>query len=143
MCYRTVPKKLTKENYWNFIRIQIEIGDFKSAKKTLKHLKLFSLNSMNASDVIKAIKKEDLDKDFPLNDHDSLKLFDKNITVRWYISRICWQKQEILMNFGEIPANFEWGHLDLNIFLHIHLDLCLLEETVETFETEGSVEAAN
>merc|ERR1712008_445176 len=43
-------------SYWNCINMQIEIGNFKSAKKTMKHLKLFSLNSMHSNDAIKAIK---------------------------------------------------------------------------------------
>ena len=127
-------------SYWNFIRMQIEIGDFKSAKKTLKHLKLFSLNSINTSDVIKAMKIfqwDDLDYDNP---DDKIKLFEKDIILRWYISRICWQKQEILMNFDEIPVNLEWGHLVLNILLQVHLDYCRIEEIA--VEMEGSAETA-
>ena len=85
--------------------MQIEIGNFNSVKKTLKHFKMFSLNSMNSSDIIKAMENEDYGKVFPLNnllnnsevkeetkletdfckrnssDHDSFQLYRKKVEV--------------------------------------------------------------
>ena len=141
-------------SYWNCINMQIEIGNFKSAKKTLKHLKLFSLNSMHSNDAIKAIENEDYKKVFPSNnllnnsevreqkkietdfckrnssDHESFQLYREKVEGYMRISRICWQKH-ILMNLGEIPFNFDWGHLALNIHHDISLHLELLVTHLE------------
>ena len=146
---KEIDKLELLSSYWNCISMQIEIGNFKSAKKTLKHLKLFSLNSMHSNDAIKAIENEDYGKVFPLNnllnnsevkeqtkletdfckrnssDHDSVQLYLKKVEVYRWISNICWQKH-ILMNIVEIPINFEWGHLALNIHYDISLHLELL-----------------
>ena len=141
-------------SYLNCIKMQIEIGNFNSVKKTLKHLKMFSLDSMNASDTIKAMENEDYGKVFPLNnllnnsdevkdkkklayefckrnssDHDSFQLFDEKVYLYSNISKICWQKHEILLNLGEIPIKFEWGYLALNVFHDIYLHLELFEKT--------------
>ena len=155
-------------SYWNCIRMQIEIGNFKSAKKTMKHLKLFSLNSMHSNDTIKAIENEDYGKVFPLNnllnnsevkeqtklerdfckrnssDYESFQLYWKKVEGYMLISRICWQKH-ILMNLGEIPINFEWGHLTLNIHHDVSLHLKLLVKHLEPCKKtseEIAVEAA-
>ena len=161
-------KEIDKEelliSYWNYIQMQIEIGNFNSVKKTLKHLKMFSLNSMNSSDTIKAMENEDYGKVFPLNnllnnsevkdkkklayvfckrngsDYDNFELFIEKVDLYCIISRICWQKHELLMNLGEIPINFEWGYLALKIFHDISLHLELLFRSEETSE-EIAVEA--
>ena len=138
-------------SYDNCIKMQTEIGNLKGAKKTLKGLKLFSLNSMNSNDAIKAMENEDYGKVFPLNnllnnsevqeqkkieadfckrnssDHESFQLYRKKVEIYRRMSNICWQKH-IIMNLGEIPFNFEWGHLALNIHhdISLHLELLVL-----------------
>ena len=52
---KEIDKRELLRSYLNFINMQAEIGNFKGAKKTLKDLKIFDLNSMNTRDVIKAI----------------------------------------------------------------------------------------
>ena len=144
-------------SYWLYIKVQMEIDDFKSAKKTVKHIKLFSLNSMDSNDVIKAMENEGFGKFFPLNnllngseineekkteffksnsDLDSLEVFSKEVAVYYYVSNICWQKQELLMSLGEICKSFEWGHLALNILndIHLHLDLWLNFSRKQAFD---------
>ena len=143
--------------------MQTEIGNFEATKKTLKHLKLFSLNSWNLSDVLKALEIEGYGTDFPLNDllnnsevkhkdklasefckrissdHDGLQLFEKKAVFLYRrISLICWQKQNIVMNLSEIPINFEWGHLALKILSDISLHLELLVETSKEIALEAA-----
>ena len=66
------------------------------------------------------------------SDHDSLQLFEnKAVDLHWRIGRICWQKQNIVMNLNEIPINFEWGYLALKILHDISLHLELLVKTLE------------
>ena len=55
---KEIGKRELLKSYMNLIDMQTEIGNFKAAKKTLKHLKLFSLNSWNPSDVLKALEIE-------------------------------------------------------------------------------------
>ena len=146
-------------SYWLFTKVQMEIDDFKSAKKTIKHIKLFSLNSMDSNDVIKAMENEGFGKFFPLNnllngskvneekklatefcernsDYDSLELFSKEVGVYYYVSNICWQKHELLMNLNGICRSFEWGHLALNVLnaIHLHLDLWLNFSRKQAFD---------
>ena len=148
-------------SYYNCISMQTEIGNFKGAKKTLKHLKMFSLNSMHSNDAVKAMENEDYGTAFPLNNllnnsagkdkkklasefckinsnHDSFQLFEKKVDLYCSIGRICWQKHETLMNLGEIPINFEWGYLALNIFHDISLHLELLMKTSEEIAVEAA-----
>ena len=144
-------------SYLNLINMQTEFGNFKGAKKTLKQLKILSLNSQNSTDVMKAMEKGGYGTDFPLNnllnngevkhkeklasefckrissDHDGLIEEKMPVYLYLFISKICWQKQLIVMNLSEIPINFEWGHLALKILHDISLHLDLLEKTlVET-----------
>jgi len=153
------------KTYDNCIKMQTKIGDFRSAKKTLKHLKLFSLNSVNSNDAIKAIEDEDYGKIFPLNDllndsevkdkkklasefckrtldHETFELFQKKVRLYKHISILCWKKHEILLNLCEIPISFQWGYLALNIFLDINLHLELLVETLRESSVEIAVKAA-
>ena len=151
------------QSYNNCIKMQTKIGDFRSAKKTLKHLKLFSLNSVNSNDAIKAIEDDDYGKVFPLNDllndseakdkkklasefrtlnHDNFQLLQNKIRLYRCISMICWKKHEILLNLCESPISFEWGYLALNIFLDINLHLELLVETLAETSEEITVKAS-
>ena len=162
---KEIEKNKLLQSYNNCIKMQTERGNFKGAKKTLKHLKLFSLNSMHSNDVIKAMENEDYGKFFPLNnllnksevkeqrkleadfckrnsDHDSFQLYRKKVDIYWFISRICWQKQEIVMNLGELPSNFEWGYLALNILHDITLHLELLLKTLNKTSEEIADAAA-
>ena len=152
-------------SYYNCIKMQIEIGNFKSGKKTLKHLKMFCFNSMNSCDTIKAMENEDYGKVLPLNnllnnsevkdekklayefckrnssDVDSFQVFEEEAELYWFISRICWQKHEILLNLGEIPINFEWGYLALNILFDICLHLKLFQNRKMNETKEIAVKA--
>ena len=65
---REIDKSTLLQSYSNFIRMQNEFGNFQGALKTLEDLKLFSLDSMNSSDTINAMKNEGYGKVFPLND---------------------------------------------------------------------------
>ena len=149
---KEIDKSELLRGYLNLIDMQTEIGNFKDAKKTLKQLKIFSLNSLNSSDAIKAIENEGYGTYFPLNnllntsevkhkeklasefckrissDRDGLQ---HSVNLYWVIGRICWQKQNIVMNLSEIPINFEWGHLALKILHDISLHLELLVKTLE------------
>jgi hypothetical protein len=118
---------------------------------------------MHSNDAIKAIENEDYGKVFPLNnllnnsedqeqkkleadfckrnssDHDSFQLYRKKVELYRRISNICWQKH-IIMNFGEIPLNSEWGHLALNIHHDINLHLELLVEHLRLYKkTSGEI----
>merc|ERR1740129_1782344 len=89
--------------------------------------KFFPLNNLLNNSEVKEQKK--LEADFwkrNISDHDGFQLYWKKVKVYRRISRICWQKHEILMNLGEVPINFEWGHLALNIHHDISLHLELL-----------------
>jgi hypothetical protein len=44
---KEIDKLKLLKSYYNCTNMQTEIGNFKSAKKTLKHLKMFNLNSMH------------------------------------------------------------------------------------------------
>ena len=55
---KEMDKSELLESYMSLIEMQTEIGEFKDAKKTLKHLKLFSLNSWNSSEVMKSMENE-------------------------------------------------------------------------------------
>ena len=141
-------------SYLDLINMQTEIfGDFKSANKTMKHLKLFSLNSLDSNDVIKAMGSKDYEVIFPLghflddsevvhkkklktdfckrncSDHDSLQLYYKKVELYMCISKICWKKHEILLNLCDIPISFEWGYLALDILQDYRLHLEMLEKT--------------
>ena len=165
---KEMDKSELLESYMNLIEMQTEIGEFKDAKKTLKHLKLFSLNSWNSSEVMKSMENEGYGKYFPLNnllnnnevkhkeklasefckrissDHDGLQLFEnKAVYLYRRISRICWQKQNIVMNLGEIPINFEWGYLALKILHDISLHLELLVESSKRIAVEGAEKINN
>jgi len=163
---KEIDKLELLESYDKCIKMQTKIGDFRSAKKTLKHLKLFSLNSLNSNDAIKAIEEEDYGKVFPLNDllsdsevkdkkklasefckrnssgHDSFQLFENKIRLYRCISTICWKKHEILLNLSEIPISFQWGYLALNIFLDINKHLELFVETLRETSVEIAVKAS-
>ena len=62
---KEIDKRELLRSYLNFINMQAEIGNFKGAKKTLKYSKIFGLNSMNTSDVIKAVENEGYGTVFP------------------------------------------------------------------------------
>ena len=133
--------------------MQNEIGNFKGALKTLEDLKLFSLDSMNTSDTINAMKNEGYGKVscFPLNsllcedsedtdrknelaskfckkngDQDRFQRFENKVAMYSFISRICWKKHEIMMNIAELSSNLDWGYLALQIIQDISLHLRLL-----------------
>ena len=162
---KEIDKLELLESYDKCIEMQTKIGDFRSAKKTLKHLKLFSLNSVNSNDAIKAIEDEDYGKAFPLNDllndsevkdmkklasefrtldHDNFQLLQNKIRLYRCISILCWKKHEILLNLCEIPMEwrFEWGYLALNILLDINSHLELLVETLREASVEIAVKAS-
>jgi len=149
---KEIEKRDLLRSYLNFIEMQTKMGDFKSAKKTLKHLRMFSLNSMNSRETINAMENEDYGKIFPLNNllsnsevKDKKKLeadfcnknssdndiFQPKVDLYWLIGQICWQKHEILMSLDEVPINLEWGYLALNIHHDINLHLGLLDRTSE------------
>ena len=51
------------QSYHNLIELQIAIGDFKSAQKTInKHLSFYNLNSMDPNEVLESLVKEDYGK---------------------------------------------------------------------------------
>ena len=51
------------QSYHNLIELQIAIGDFKSAQKTInKHLSFYNLNSMDPNEVLDSLVKEDYGK---------------------------------------------------------------------------------
>ena len=154
-------------SYLDLINMQTEkFGDFKSAKKTMKHLKLFSLNSMDSNDVIKAMGNEDYEVIFPLSnmlddsevidkkkletdfckrncsDNDSFQLYYKKVELYVCISKICWKKHEILLNLCDIPISFEWGYLALNILQDYSLHLKMLEATYLEMSEETSADIA-
>ena len=93
--------------------------------------KYFPLNNLLNNNEVK--HKEKLASEFCKrisSDHDGLQLFEnKAVYLYRRISRICWQKQNIVMNLGEIPINFEWGYLALKILHDISLHLELLVES--------------
>ena len=56
------------ESYHNLVEVQIAIGDFKSAQKTInKHLSFFNLNSIDPNEVLVSLVKEDYGKILPWN----------------------------------------------------------------------------
>ena len=108
-------------SYLNLINMQTEFGNFKGAKKTLKHSKIFGLNSMNTSDVIKAVENEGYGTVFPWtnlinsievkhkekfvsefckrnsSDHDSIELFEMKALLYWFISRMLTKEESRLI----------------------------------------------
>ena len=119
------------KSYFYLIFLQIEIGDFKSAKKIIdKSLTIFNLNSIDPIDVIVSMEEEGYSKFFPWNGltnidamnieenmeklnsefsklftkdnaMDDLKVFFKMAELFHCIGQICWQKHEIDLCIGE------------------------------------------
>ena len=53
--------------YYELLVVQVRTKNFKNGLKTLKSLKLYSVNSMDTNDVMKAMEKRNYRKCFPLS----------------------------------------------------------------------------
>ena len=129
-------------SYHYLIFLQIEIGDFKSAKKIIeKSLTIFNLNSKDPKDVVVSMEKEGYSKFYPWNSLlnsededlvrsnsefselitkdnalDDVKDFFKMAELFHSIGQICWQKHEIDLFIDEkSQCSFVWGHMALKI----------------------------
>ena len=65
---KKTPKSSLLISYSNLIDLQIKDGNIKGAKKTIKHLTIFNLNSIDPNDVLVSIEKEGYEKFLPLSD---------------------------------------------------------------------------
>ena len=125
------------ETYHGLILKQYNHGCFTNAMKTIKSLKLFSLNSKNTNDVRISMDKEDLRNQmifdpvlrlytrFP--DLGSLGFpkvqesldYTRKVVLFQLISKICFLKCEILDHLGDKQSCSQWAHLHFEILCDI------------------------
>ena len=134
-------------SYSNLIDVQVKEENIIGAKKTIKRLKLFNLNSMDPNDVWVSMEKEGYKKQLPLNDYisdetcfsehtlvefgkknfsncDDLKEFILNLQMYHSVGKICWMKFLIYRRFDGKQNCEQWGLLHLSmlhdILVHMH-----------------------
>ena len=141
-------KEITKPgllfSYSNLIDVQVKEENIIGAKKTIKRLKLFNLNSMDPNDVWVSMEKEGYSKLLPLNDlisndtshsehtqyvkefckknfsnSDDLMEFILNLQMYHSVGKICWMKFLIYRRFDGKQNCEQWGLLHLSMLLDI------------------------
>ena len=65
---KKTPRTSLLISYSNLIDLQIKDGNIKGAKKTIKHLTILNLNSIDPNDVLVSMEKEGYEKLLPLSD---------------------------------------------------------------------------
>mgnify|MGYP001291610261 FL=1 len=65
---KKTPRTSLLISYSNLIDLQIKDGNIKGAKKTIKHVTILNLNSIDPNDVLVSIEKEGYEKFLPLSD---------------------------------------------------------------------------
>ena len=157
--------EITKLNllamYIELIYAQIKTKRFDFALKTLKSLKLFSVNSKNPQDVIVAMERQGYKKYFPL----SLLYIDitesyeefSDLVVEHYVNfsekeiresaemveelchlaRICLYKCEILQDHGDRANCEKWAYIHFLINYDIQFHLRLLESIGVSLEGDS------
>jgi len=138
-------------SYSNLIDVQVKEENIIGAKKTMKRLKLFSLNSMAPNDVLVSMEREGYKNLFSLKDplsddnigeeeksqhyidfcnknftnQDDLIKFLLNLQMYHSVGKICWMKFLIYRRFDRKQNCEEWGliHLDMIVIILFHLDV--------------------
>merc|ERR1712083_815149 len=129
--------------YSGYLRFLIAIKNYTDARKTLKHIKFYKLDSQNATDVVSSLGREGYRKHLPKwcknffdyvhenevpwekdeyfsNFIEDKKLYEdsrKMTHMFYYVGKICLFKHQILKHFEPQVYHFEWAHLHLTISL--------------------------
>ena len=149
--------------YIELIYAQIKTKNFEYALKTLKSLKLFSVNSKDSQDVFVAMERQGYRKYFPL----SLLYIDFDITERYedfsdlvvehyenlteneiresvelvevlcHLARICLYKCEILQDHGDRANCEKWAYIHFLINYDIQFHLRLIESVGVSLEGDS------
>ena len=157
---KEIPKHGLLFSYSNLIDLQLKAENIIGAKKTIKRLKIFNLNSIDPNDVLVSMEKEGYKKLLPLNDllagnfkdkeqniaafcnknfsnSDDLKEFIVNLQMYHSAGKVCWMKFLIYRRFDSKQTCEKWGLLHMNILVNIVMHMNILvnrEEANEDFE---------
>ena len=159
---KEIPKHGLLFSYSNLIELQLKAENVIGAKKTIKRLKIFNLNSIDPNDVLVSMEKEGYKKLLPFNDvldgnwknkeleqniaafciknfsdSDDLKEFIVNLQMYHSVGKICWMKFLIDTRFDRKQTCEKWGHLHMNIIVNIVMHMNILvnrEDANEDFE---------
>ena len=139
--------------YIELIYAQIKTKNFEYALKTLKSLKLFSVNSKDPQDVVVAMERQGYKKYFPLSllyiDFDITESYEyfsdlvvehyenlqekeirdsvEMVEVFCHLARICLYKCEILQDHGDRVNCEKWAYIHFLINYDIQFHLRLIE----------------
>ena len=157
---KEIPKHGILFSYSNLIDLQLKAENIIGAKKTIKRLKIFNLNSIDPNDVLVSMEKEGYKKLLPLNDllagnfkdkeqniaafcnknfsnSDDLREFIVNLQMYHSAGKVCWMKFLIYTRFDSKQTCEKWGLLHMNILVNIVMHMNILvnrEEANEDFE---------
>ena len=159
---KEIPKHGLLFSYSNLIDLQLKAENIIGAKKTIKRLKIFNLNSIDPNDVLVSMEKEGYKKLLPFNDvlegnykdkeleqniaafchknfsnSDDLKEFIVNLQMYHSAGKICWMKFLIDTRFDSKQTCEKWGQLHMNILVNIVMHMNILvnrEDAIEGFE---------
>ena len=143
-------------SYSNLTELQIRAGNIKAAKKTIKNLKIFHLDSMDPNDVVVSMEKDGYKKLLPFHDYmsddnlgekrknqyiqeflvkhcedlDTLKDLIRGLQMYHYAGKICWMKFVIHRHFDSNQNCRKWGqiHLDMLINILLHMNILLRKD---------------
>ena len=127
-------------SYSNLLDHQIKEKNMIGAKKTIKNLKIFNLNSIDSNDVLVSMNKEGLKNLLPLSyqlkvniseeektqhvldfctknfsSKNDIKEFIINLQTYHYAGKICWMKFLIYRHFDSMPNCEKWGQIYRNM----------------------------
>ena len=152
---KIIPRTSLLISYVTLIDQQMKEGNIRGAKKTIKNLKIFDLNSIDPNDVLVSMKKEGYEKLLPLSDlsrndnlintsdkdHiqcvtqfcdknfsniEDLKEFIYNLQLYHSAGKICWMKFLIYKRFDSKQNCEKWGLLHMNMLLNILIHMNIL-----------------
>ena len=131
------------ESYSNLIDLQIKDENMIGARKTMKHLKILNLNSIDSNDVLVSLEKEGLKELELFNDQlgnvslhlaeeekrqhlsnfrnknftnkADLEKFMYNLQMYFYAGKICWMKFLINRRYDSKQNCESWGLLHMNM----------------------------
>ena len=114
---KKTPRKSLLISYSNLIDLQIKDGNIKGAKKTIKHLTIFNLNSIDPNDVLVSMEKEGYEKLLPLSDllrnnnHIDRSLIDTSDKDHiQYVTQFCDKNFSNIEDLKEFVYNLQLYH---------------------------------
>jgi hypothetical protein len=100
--------------YYDLIASQFKNNHFSCAKKTMKNLKLFNLNSKDPNDVRASLDNKEYLKHFT-----NLMDIEENQELFRLVGRLCFYKSRVLEYFGDKKNCLKWANLYFEILYDI------------------------